>query len=249
MMKTDAWMPLYVGDLLADTLHLSRADFGSYMLLICAYWRRGGPLPDNDAQLASIARTSLDEWRQDIRLTLATMFEIEGGCWRHNRIEKELRAASAAYQSRCEAGKLGVEARKRLRSTAGQPAGDQSQSQSQGIHIHRESTDVPVEFPPHFPKTEQEAIEKAPLSLQEQKAFIVDTWHKAASRGGRDAKDVPVRNWSSFLAIEWKYAQNRKAEAESKESAKRSGKPLTIEDEAVLRRREEADRLWSKRIE
>ena len=29
----------------------------------------------------------------------------------------------------------------------------------------------------------------------------------------------------------------------------RAGKPLTIEDEAVLRRREEADRLWSKRIE
>src|ERR1051325_9553822 len=98
-MKTDVWMPLYVADLVADTLHLSRADFGSYLLLICAYWRNKGPLPDVNAQLALIARCSLEDWRGtpsdtlSVRKKLAQHFEVEGGIWKHKRIDAELEEA------------------------------------------------------------------------------------------------------------------------------------------------------------
>lgn len=32
------WMPLYIGDFIADTAHLSAEETGAYILLIMHYW-------------------------------------------------------------------------------------------------------------------------------------------------------------------------------------------------------------------
>lgn len=63
MSRSDTWMPLFIGDYLADTMHLSGPEHGAYLLLLMHSWRVG-PLPDDDRQLATIARTEPAAWKR-----------------------------------------------------------------------------------------------------------------------------------------------------------------------------------------
>ena len=96
------WMPLYVADYLADTAHLRALESGAYLHLIMHYWQRGS-LPDNDRQLATIARMTDDEWAE-WKSTLAALFQPG---WRHKRIDRELAEAGAKYARRAAAGRVG----------------------------------------------------------------------------------------------------------------------------------------------
>lgn len=87
--KTDAWMPLWIGAYLADTQHLSRDEHGAYLLLLMAYWRNDGPLPDDDKRLSAIAKASHKEWKE-LRPTIAEFFVVSDGRWTQKRVEAEL---------------------------------------------------------------------------------------------------------------------------------------------------------------
>ena len=110
MSKHDAWMPLYVGDYLADTGHLRTIEHGAYLLLIMHYWRTG-PLPDDDLALASIARLSAREWKGRVASTLRAFFTAEAARLIHKRIEKERKHAGDVSEKRREAGKAGADVR------------------------------------------------------------------------------------------------------------------------------------------
>ena len=86
-MKLD-WMPLDIPDYYADTGHLGAVEHGVYLLLIMHYWRTGS-LPDDDRQLARIARATPAEWR-GARPVIEAFF-LPG--WKHKRIEHELAKA------------------------------------------------------------------------------------------------------------------------------------------------------------
>jgi len=90
--KTDSWMPLWIGDYLADTMTLNAAQHGAYLLLLFAYWRNKGPLEDDDQDLANIAKATPAEWKK-LRVKLLRFFEAEGGLWIHSRADKELKKA------------------------------------------------------------------------------------------------------------------------------------------------------------
>lgn len=93
--RPDTWMPMFWGDYLRDTGHLSTTEHGAYLLFIGHYWSSGGPLPDDDAQLARIAKIgSVAKWRK-MRPTIAALFKVGDGVWRHKRIDEELAAAAA----------------------------------------------------------------------------------------------------------------------------------------------------------
>jgi uncharacterized protein YdaU (DUF1376 family) len=125
---TDTWMPLYIGDYLADTQHLSGSEHGAYLLLIMAYWRNGGPLPDDDRAFARITRFPARTWRK-IRPVLEPLFILEDPnlllsqdqllllsqgtvcgalvrpkIWRHKRIDAELENAEKRANARQKGG-------------------------------------------------------------------------------------------------------------------------------------------------
>jgi len=101
-MSKRAWMPLYVGDYLGDTGHLSTSQHGAYFLLMMHYWRTGG-LPSDDEQLSAITKLPLKIWL-DYRKTIQAFF-YDG--WQHKRIDEELAKMEAKHRKRAAAGSKG----------------------------------------------------------------------------------------------------------------------------------------------
>ena len=97
------WMPLYVGDYLAKTTHLTTTQHGAYILLILHYWANGR-LPTTDRELMAIARMTTDEWAAH-RYTLSVFFDQN---WRHDRIEEELDKVRKISEARALAGLKGA---------------------------------------------------------------------------------------------------------------------------------------------
>ena len=101
-MSKRAWMPLYVGDYLGDTGHLTTSQHGAYLLLMMHYWRKGG-LPDDDEQLAAITKLPLNIWRS-YRSVIQAFF-YDG--WFHKRIDAELAEMEVKTRKRVLAGQKG----------------------------------------------------------------------------------------------------------------------------------------------
>jgi uncharacterized protein YdaU (DUF1376 family) len=98
-------MPVYIGDYLADTMHLSTEQHGAYLLLLFHLWRRGS-LQDDDVVLAQISGLSTSAWTAG-RAVLAEFFQIHDGLWQHRRVERErIRVATKqkANSSRAKSG-------------------------------------------------------------------------------------------------------------------------------------------------
>jgi uncharacterized protein YdaU (DUF1376 family) len=83
------WMPLYVGNYVADTQHLTTLEHGAYMLLLMHYWMHGG-LPSDEKRLSLVAKLDPKSWRK-VRPVLASFFTPD---WRHKRVDEELAQAA-----------------------------------------------------------------------------------------------------------------------------------------------------------
>lgn len=108
--KPDKWMPLDVAKYLGDTSHLNRDQHGAYLLLLMAYWMRGGPLQADDRKLAAICKASPQEWKK-LKPVLEEFFTISGGYWSQKRADQELARAREIIERRSVAGKSGAAAR------------------------------------------------------------------------------------------------------------------------------------------
>lgn len=87
-MSAIPYMPLWVSDYLAETSDLTAEEHGAYLLLLMAYWQRGGPLPDDPERLAVIARVPTGRW-QSVDY-VRRFFLVDKGEWVHLRAEREL---------------------------------------------------------------------------------------------------------------------------------------------------------------
>jgi uncharacterized protein YdaU (DUF1376 family) len=174
--RPDSFMPFYIGDYLADTMHLSREQHGAYILLICHYWRHGKPLPDEDELLATIVKASPVEWKR-LRSTMARFFCVDGGVWKHKRIDDEIIKANDRYEARRKAA---LESHKSAKRTYKKSA-MQKQSTSQADALHMQPK-------PH-------------LSFPSEKERVVDTTaQKNGAVGPSTANNWNEQypNWSKF---------------------------------------------------
>lgn len=105
--KIDIWMPLYVGDYLADTMHLTTEHHGAYLLILMAYWRNGGPL--KDSKIRTITRLSKEKF-DEFKSELQNFFDMESmpGFWVSKRSEKELQLSFSKKKKKSNNGKAGA---------------------------------------------------------------------------------------------------------------------------------------------
>ena len=126
MSDTPPYMQLWIADFIGDTLHLSDAEVGQYILILMAMWRNGGMVHDDPVKLSRIARNEVS----DVVMALLSNCLTNGqpnGCLTQKRLLTEFEKATVKSQKRRAAGIAGVEARalknnKRV-STNGQPHG------------------------------------------------------------------------------------------------------------------------------
>lgn len=171
-MNFDLWMPMYWADFLSDTLHMTRADLGSYALMLGAYWRNHGPLPDDDESLRMICRCDLSEWTRT-KGVLVRHFKIEGGLWSHDRLDKELSRSREIHQKRCNQTKAANDARNVQRNVKRNNSGNVCTITSTGT----------VQGNKNYPVGDGEATLR--LCLE---------WAEFARSNGADYTDTEVKN-------------------------------------------------------
>ena len=91
--KPDRWMPLYVADYLKKTTNLTTELHGAYLLLLMTYWTRQSPLPNDDRQLAAIAKMGIRRWTKYARPVIEKYFSLSSTEWTHNRAQAEINRA------------------------------------------------------------------------------------------------------------------------------------------------------------
>lgn len=105
-MSAPPYMPLYVGDYLADTTHLDGVESGAYLHLLMAMWRAGGKLPAIDDKLAKLTKLTPKQWAA-VKPAVLEFFTRRGASISHGRLSKELAKYHDKSVRLSEAGKRG----------------------------------------------------------------------------------------------------------------------------------------------
>lgn len=98
-----AWMPLYIGDYLADTADLTQGEHGAYLLLLMHCWQKGF-LPANEKLCCRIAKADTPQSRKNVVSVRFRFFYLaDDGNYHHKRIDKELLRSQEISEKRTEA--------------------------------------------------------------------------------------------------------------------------------------------------
>lgn len=109
------WMPLFWGDFLANTMHLSAQEAGAYLFLIAHAWEHDGKIPVD--RLKRVSRISNYNWPK-VRTTLMQFFDThsESNFWLSQRVIKELTQAGELSNKRKDAA-LQMHSKRRASAT------------------------------------------------------------------------------------------------------------------------------------
>jgi uncharacterized protein YdaU (DUF1376 family) len=211
-LKADIWMPLYIGDYLADTIGLTHAQHGAYLLALMAYWRKHGPLSDSEAK--GVMGEHAD--------SLARFFTFNGGHWHHKRVERELKLADEMKEQRAEAGRRGMASRwgKRDNGAITELLQTDNKPITGGITKHNPSpspspspskppSPPPSISPAALPRFTKPSLEEVKLAASKTGLPDVEAekfWHFYESKGWLVGK-APMKSWSAAMggwAARWR---------------------------------------------
>jgi uncharacterized protein YdaU (DUF1376 family) len=152
-MSSRKWMPLYIGDFLADTMHLSATETGIYIRLIMHAWQHDGLIPRDKHKLAIIAHCSAHLWWR-YELTMLKFFDpVDASTSQSRRVKKELARADEIYRKRKAAAEQ-MRQQKSSKRSANQRANAQQKLGNLQSHIEsslgrdsEQTTSVPTPIP------------------------------------------------------------------------------------------------------
>ena len=171
MSKSDAWMPLYIGDYLSDTMHLTCEQSGAYLHLIMHYWRAGA-LPDNDIALAQITRLSPKAWKAN-RAIVEPFFTVGGGKWTHKRIDAERKKSAEVKERYAERAQKG--AAKRWGKNASSNATGNASSIPEGCNGHG---NLHLQVSNETIESSNEDLSAEPTDEPVTEEEILEAWHE-----------------------------------------------------------------------
>lgn len=106
-----AYLPLYTGDYIRDTRHLSCCEHGVYILLLVHCWDQQGPLPLDEKKIAGICGARSGDEVEAMRRILQEFFvKMEDGFY-NRRMQREVERANAISLKRKSAGSKGFQAK------------------------------------------------------------------------------------------------------------------------------------------
>ena len=138
------YMPVFCGDYLGDTMHLSLEEHGAYCKLLMITWQNGcRPLPDDDARIARMLGCTKERWAGKLRPVVAAFFDLADGTWVHHRLFAEWEASQhRSAVARCNGRKGG-----RRRKVADTPAEDMQSFANRGNFFKNVPRDAGGDLP------------------------------------------------------------------------------------------------------
>ena len=134
-----SWFPFNIKDFMANTMRLNTEAKGAYILLILDYYERGSGPPDDDDILAAICGLPVKTWERH-RKVIAPLFAIDGGHWKHDRIDFEIADANrkhASYTARASAGGNAKAKKDRLKSASSTSGAELEHGH---LHLHKKDS-------------------------------------------------------------------------------------------------------------
>lgn len=209
----DAFIPFWIADYLADTMHLTTLQHGAYFLLLLTYWRRGGPLPDDDKQLAAITKMSVKEWRK-IRPIMMSFFSIKNRVWIQKRCEEELAIAKENREKALNRTAAATEARKtgpkkparRVKTgTYGHRADERNDASDENRDDERDDAKTPQKTPEKDNVTSTTSPSPSPITSPSEKKPKPPKKPKAPVEPKFDTKASTVefeQAWDAYPTVE-----------------------------------------------
>jgi len=112
-MSDSPWIRWYPGDYFAKTGRLTRSEHGAYCLLLFHYYCTG-PLPNNDADLAALAKCSKREWAK-VKPRIWCYFSELNGTLHNTRCDDEIEHRKRVITQKKEAGSIGGKSKHTLK--------------------------------------------------------------------------------------------------------------------------------------